>query len=161
MHDKLIVKTKGAQSSSHAVEFICDGSDGWSPTWSVAQKKYLRLWFWNVWRKTWSCGPPGMSSKFGSVLVRGSTLFTTLFIELKENLMLSPIWNFISIYMSSCSAGSHLPCNCRSLKTLRRQVKIKADPLCLPCASKVELLIVHLMQLLSYRCTREVVLIKR
>jgi hypothetical protein len=43
----------------------------------------------------------------------------------------------------------------RHIVMLHVNVEMNAEPLCLPCAPRVHLLMVVLMYLLSYRCTRE------
>ena len=58
--------------------------------------------------------------------------------------MLSPIWN---LYPYTGAVAPLVAISQHAIVVhLRRQVKIKADPaLCLPCASKVEVLIVHIL----------------
>ena len=79
----------------------------------------------------------------------------TLIMDGKVKAISSPMLHFMCMYRRSCSAGSHLPWSCISPKTVLVHDKVNAVELCLPRAQMLLRLIVMLIELSSYLCTRE------
>ena len=97
----------------------------------------------------------------GSALTNGSALLMTLIMVDRLKVMSLPMLHFMCMYCRSCSAGSHLPCSGNSPKTVVKHDRINVCALCLPRAQMLLLLIMLVMVLSSYLCTREMQCSKR